>query len=549
MSRRHREERGSRRGPAAAAAGSLLALVALGCPGDASDGPAPLEILFSTPECRVLSGGFPSGFAALPGAGDEAVVAQFRPPAVIGLDLDDEPPSLLATAPVPAWPEPASPRCGGVGYDSDGDGLADPDRSDALGFLCQSPAPGRLLALDADRVLLATSGYEGVVRADPRSGELRMLALDPPIPGPGFDPADWPFWPAAGVRPFQTGFSTRACVYGAGLVDSLGDPIGPNARCDPGRDGFFTSFTSDLARSGDRLFVATSNLIRSTRAQFAPGTLLVFDWNETTVPTRVGPHPTRSILFTSGYNPTSLTPYRTPSGRALLLVGVSGAIALGTGPGLVRSDAFVDVIDVDRLERIATVPLGRAGLGFRRPAIDPTGRLALYGAATDRVLYGVDLAALDDPTLGLGPQTLPIVLDGATPGFPDARVYDADRPFALPKRADGPLDAVCTPRTSVAIASDGRFAVTSDDCDGTVTRLALALPAARTTPIDPDRALVVERSIAAFAPVLPSTTGEVRAIDAIRIRPGTPGVDFSGPDVHVTAGLPEGAVCGLRVGP
>jgi len=431
--------------------------------------------------------------------------------------------------------------------DSDGDGRPDRDRSDEFGFSCLDPDPGAVRPFGADRVLLTTSSYEQVLVLEPISGEFRMIALDPPVPGPGFDEADWPFWPAAGVVPFQTGFSTRACVYDAAAVDSNGVALGANRFCDAGRDGFVTTFTADVAFSTDRFFVATSNLLRASNAQFAPGTILVFDVDTSVTPARVGPHPTRAVLRTSGYNPTSLTPYTTPSGRDLILVGVTGAIALGTGPGLVRTESAIDVIDATTLDVIASIPLGLAGLGFDGVAIDPTGRLGLIGAAVGRSLYGIDLAALDDPSLGTGPQSLPIVLDGMTPGFPDARVFDADRPFALPKRSDGPLDSVCTTQTAVAIQNQGRFAGAVDYCDGTVSRLTLALPASRATPLDPDTVLALDRLIDVVAPLVPSSTTQLRAPADIRIRPGTPGVDFDGPDVHFTAGLPTGALCGVRI--
>lgn len=525
----------------------LCGLLQLACPGDGSDGPAPILRFFSTPDCRVIAGGFPSGLTRLPARDDALAVVQFAPPAVLAADLDFEPPRLLAPAPVPPWPELASPRCGGLRVDSDGDGRPDPDRSDELGFQCQSPAPGAVAPFGADRVLLTTSSYEQVLVVEPISGELRVVALDPPAAGPGFAPADWPFWPAAGVLPFQTGFSTRACVYDAAAVDSNGAAIGANRLCDAGRDGFVTTFTSDVAVAADRIFVATSNLIRATDARFAPGTVLVFDVDAGATPPRVGPHPTRAILRTTGYNPTSLTPWTTPSGRELILVGVTGAIAQGTGPGLVRSASAIDVIDATTLDVIATIPLGLAGLGFDGLAIDPTDRLGLIGAAVGRALYGVDLAALDDPSLGTGPQTLPIVLDGMTPGFPDARVYDADRPFVLPKRSDGPLDGVCTTQTAVDIQDQGRFAAAIDFCDGTITRLDLSLPGGRTTPLDPDALLRVDRSIDVVAPLVPTATTRLRAPADIRIRSGTPGVDFDGADVHFTAGLPTGALCGVRI--
>ena len=234
-----------------------------------------------------------------------------------------------------------------------------------------------------------------------------------------------------------------------GLSDSLGDPIGLNQFCDDTRNGFVTRFTAGGALIDDRLFVATSNLLRSSRAQFAPGTVLIFEFDTSFDPPRARPDSATSLILTTGFNPTTVTPYTTPSGRDLALVGVSGAIALGTGPDLIRTDSAIDVIDVATRELIATIPLGRAGLGFTGLAIDPTGRIALIGAATDRALFGIDLAALDDPSIGFGSEPLPILLDGSTPGFRDARLYDADSPFLLPKRANGPPDSQCTTQISV----------------------------------------------------------------------------------------------------
>ena len=79
-----------------------LVVAQLGCPGDGSDGAAPLLRFFSTPDCRVIAGGFPSGVVRLTGRDDALAVVQFAPPAVLSVDLDFEPPRLLAPAPVPA---------------------------------------------------------------------------------------------------------------------------------------------------------------------------------------------------------------------------------------------------------------------------------------------------------------------------------------------------------------------------------------------------------------------------------------------------------------
>jgi hypothetical protein len=525
----------------------LTGLTALGCPGDGSDGSAPIIRFNSTPECLVFAGGFPSGFAALDASGREAAVVQFIPTAVLGLDLEREPPQLLANEAVAGFPELPSPRCGGNRVDSDSDGLPDADRSDELGFNCLAPSAGNVGPLTDDLVALVTSSYEQVLVIDPRDGELRHVALDTPPTEPGFDPADWPFWPPAGTGPYQSGFSTRACVYGPELLDSLDTPLGANRLCDGTRDGFVTTFTADSVRVGNRLFVATSNLIRSSQTQFAPGTVLVFDFDPVSSPPRVGPLPSDAIVLTSGFNPTSLSRYTTPGGRELVLVGVSGAIALGTGSDLVRTPSAIDVIDVASAELIATVPLGLAGLGFDGVSLDSTRRLGLIGAATRRALFAIDLAPLDDPTLGFGPEALPIRLDGSTPGYGDARVFDAESPFSLPKRADGPPDSVCTTQTSVAIKDDNAFVATTDFCDGTISVLELELPASRSTPIDRTTVLTLDRVVNVTAPLIDTATGQIRAIGSILIRSGTPGVDFDGPDVHFTAGLPEGAVCGVRI--
>jgi hypothetical protein len=524
-----------------------LGLIA-GCEGDGSDGAAPRIDFQPTPDCIRFAGGFPSGFTLLPGADNEAAVVQFVPTAVLGLDLDAEPPRLLADEAIPAFPELGCSRCGGLlRVDSDSDGEPDACRSDELGFSCLSPAAGSVFGINNTLVLLSTSSYEQILFVNPQGGGLRTVELETPALSALFDPEDWPFWPAVGEIVERSGLSTRACVYANGLSDSLGDPIGSNQFCDDSRNGFVTRFTAGGALVGDRLFVATSNLLRSSRTQFAPGTVLIFEFDTAFDPPRARPDSDASVLLTTGFNPTTVTPYTTPNGRDLALVGVSGAIALGTGPDLVRTDSAIDVIDAVTRELIATIPLGRAGLGFTGLSVDPTGRIALIGAATGRALFGIDLAALDDPSLGFGGEPLPIVLDGSMPGFRDARLYDAESPFQLPKRANGPPDSQCTTQISVALSSDANFGVATNFCDGTVTVLSLQLPALRTTALDPATAVTIDRLQAVADPLVDDARGRIRAIDRVIIRPGIPGLDFFGPDVYFTAGLPEGAVCGTRI--
>lgn len=529
--------------------GLLLALgQTLACAGDGSDGDAPRVDFEPTPECIRFAGGFPSGFSGLPGAPNLAAVVQFIPTVVLGLDLDPQPAQLLANSAIPEFPEHFCNRCGGLlRADSDGDGIADACHSDELGFFCLSPAAGGLTGIDKTLVALSTSSYEQVLFIDPRSGAQRPVDIETPAASASFEPADWPFWPAVGGAVRRNGLSTRVCVYGTGMFDSLGNPIGANGFCDDTRNGFVTRFTAGSAVVGDRLFVATSNLLRSSTAQYAPGTVLVFDFEPSFDPPHARPDVDSGVILTTGFNPTTVTPYTTPGGRDLVLVAVTGAIALGTGPDLIRSDSSIDVIDTASRVLIATVPLGLAGLGFGGLSIDVSERLALIGAATRSALFGIDLAPLDDPNLGLGPETLPIVLDGTTPGFGDARLYTADAPLLLPRRSNGPPESQCSTQTSVALSTDADFGVASNFCDGTITVLALQTPALRTTPLDPSRAVTIDRLEAVAAPLADDATGQIRAIDRVLIRPGVPGRDFNGPDVYFTAGLPEGAVCGVQI--
>jgi hypothetical protein len=525
----------------------LASFLVVGCEGDGSDGAAPRIQRFSG-ACLPVDGSFPSGLATLPGVDDEAVVVQPSAGNVLGIDLDADPPTLLASGAIPGLP--LLPGCSGCGgnpsEDGDGDGIADRCVSFDRGFGCQSAVPGTLSVVDRDFVWLSNSGFEALFAFVPQTSALREIEIETPAPTAAFDPDDWPFWPPPGAAVRRTGFSTRTCVY-TDAPDSLGDPVGSFRFCDLARTGFPTGFTAGSAVAGGHLFVATSNLRNSEQARYHPGTLLVFEFDTSVSPVRIRPDPTGAVLFTTGFNPTAVRAYTTPSGRELVLVAVSGAVSLSSGADRIRTDSFVDVFDAMTRTRIATIPLGRAGIGEASIEIDPSGRIALFGAFTSRALFGVDLAALDDPSLGAPGNPSPVALDGGTPGYPDARLWTAEAPFRLPRRAGGPPDSTCVPQTSVAISADAGNAVASEFCDGTISVLDIRLPPDRSTPIDPAAALSLVRVENATAPLIPSATGENRAIGRILFRRGRPGLDFEGPDVYFTVGQTEGAVCGFRI--
>ncbi len=226
-----------------------------------------------------------------------------------------------------------------------------------------------------------------------------------------------------------------------------------------------------------------------------------------------------------------------------MLVTVTGAIGTGSGPGNVLSEGFVDVIDPSVPRIVATVPLGFAGPSFDAPAIDPTGRIAWLGASSTRSLYAIDLRPLDDPRLYAGDPD-PIRLDGQSIGGLDARIFTGDAPFVLPPRSDGRASAGCEGLTDVTINTAGSEVFASDFCDGTVTRVGLALGGSAAVPYPADRfAMIAQEN--AFAPN--DVVGALRSPLMLVARPGIPGIDFTSPDVLALLGQPDGQLCGIRI--
>jgi len=524
-----------------------MALVALGlaCGGSGGGGTGsggePPQVEVSSPDarCAALPGQFPAGFDFVPGLSSRVVVANFTPPALIPFDVSAEPPAVATPGQVPSFPA-----------DTDGDGCPEPGP-----FPC--PATGALpdgvQAVDAGLALVTASGYEEVIFARPQDGTLRTVEVSTPA---GFAAGQYFFLPAPGTSAFRTAVSTSGCIdVSGGALDSRGDALAPPAAawCLPGTPSFRTTFTSGVAVASGRLFVSMSNLGDNTvpaDAQYLPGAVLVYDVDLALPTPTASPNAATPVVRTLGFNPTHVTPHTTPSGRSLVLVTVSGAVGIrpddpGTaaieGGGVALTDASIEVIDAQTLQLVATVPLGRVGLSFDRLAVDPGGRVALTGTAVGRALYGIDLAPLD--ALPPAPAT-PVVLDGS--GGPDARLFFAGAPFLLPPRPGGAPAASCNGFVvGVAWNDAGSQVFATEFCDGTLSRVSADLSGS------PDLATLRSRfrfegQVAVTAPVTASAVGEPRALGTVRVRPGAPGVAYSGPDVYVTVGQ-DGLLCGLRV--
>lgn len=518
---------------------SITALAFLGgdCGGGSGGGGgAPvIEIDNVDDRCLSLAGSFPPNLINLPNSGSNeegrALVVQFSPQAIMALDLNTVPPSILSPGVISTLPP-----------DSDGDGINDSTKSQMEGFFPLSPVMGEALAISDRLVLVSASNYEEVIFMNPFTSEVVGLIVENPVSHSNHVADDYPFLPDEGTSALRTALSTRKCIFPPSPVDSLGDTIPLESRCDDTLPSYFTTYTSGKARAAGRLFVATSNLVDPGALRFNPGTILVYQFDPLGV-TRPDIH--TPVLFTTGFNPTSVSSYETPRGRELILVVSTGAIGAAPGVGNVLTESFVDVIDATSRRLVATIPLGLAGPSFGAMAIDPSGRIALLGASSNRQLYAIDLKPLDDPNLYNYPDRV-LVLDGTEAGFPDARIFDASSPLVLLDRDNGPTEDQCAGLTAVAMNYSGQRAFATDFCDGTLGIIEIDLTDSPSIPVPQDR-FVLGRSENILAPLTVDSLSLLRAPGKVMVRSGIPGVDYSGPDVFFLAGLPEGAVCGIRI--
>lgn len=483
------------------------------------------------PRCLTVSSPFPVGFAIVPGGADLGWVIDFSPPTLIPIDASSVPPAV-STLPGPlVFP-----------IDSDGNGVNE-------AFL--APVPDDLVIPRADLGLITASGYEEVIFLDPATGTLRNFDVSVPA---AFAPSDFPLLPAPGTTGSRTAVSTFGCVRPPpGALDSRGAPIAltvPAAGfCDAATPSYLASFTSGAALVADRLFVSSSNLgddAGSANPQFLPGSVLVYDVDLAMTPPRISPHATRPVVLTSAFNPTHVTPFET-GGRRFALVSQTGSIGIepddpNTLPieaaAISLTDSAIDVIDADTLSVVATIPLAGAALAFDGIAIDPTGRVGVAGSAAQRWVFAIDLEPL--ATLPTNPGT-PLVLDGST--GPDVILFDGDAPFQIPARSDGADSESCAGFTrGVAFNDAGDVLYVSDFCDGTLTLVDVSLDGGAPSPSQ----FQFNDQFNITAALRSDTLGLPRSPSAVTVRPGEPGIDFTGPDVIFSVGEP-GLLCGVAI--
>jgi hypothetical protein len=153
---------------------------------------------------------------------------------------------------------------------------------------------------------------------------------------------------------------------------------------------FRTSFTSGLARVGERILVATSNFASfGASPVMYPGTVLLFDVTEDPDGTLVVSRADPPWLITTDPNPTALTVL--PDG--LVAVTSTGVLDL-RDPPVPAGPGGIDIVDPERGAVLANVPLGESNPSFREIAVDPDGSVGIVGSGVFRELYAIDLRGL-----------------------------------------------------------------------------------------------------------------------------------------------------------
>lgn len=507
--------------------------------GSGKGGSASIKVKSLDPRCEVIARqAFPPGIALLPGDPPLLLALNFSPSAVVGFDITGPAPSLAAAPPILALPA-----------DSDGDGMPEGSGTVAAFPLLGGVSVEDPELADAGLGLLTASSYEEVLFFRPRQGALAAAQVDVPA---SFAAGDYPRLPAPGHGALRTAVSTEACIRPAAPIDSAGHDYAAGVPsqyfCDPAvRGSFLATFTSGAAVAAGHLFVSMSDLGSGQGGpdtQYLPGAVLVYDVDFASQPPRVAPNALVPFVETGAFNPTQVTRFEV-GGRELVLVSVAGAVgiqpddpstpAVETG-AIPLSPAAIEVIDARSLALVARYPLGMAALASDRIAIDPTGRLAVVGGTAGRALFAVDLSPLADlPDAPSEPVDLSAFV-----------LFDADAPLVVPRAASSPDSVTCQGRTEgFGFDASGTRLYALESCDGTLTRFAVSLPAPGEALARGDVALLSSEALLARQD--PDRRSELRDPGPLRVRPGRPGVDFSGPEFFFLAAQPDGHVCGIHV--
>jgi hypothetical protein len=353
--------------------------------------------------------------------------------------------------------------------------------------------PDELLIVDEDHAFLTMSGGfgqkgEAIHLFDPTPGNPdRPLTLSVPVFRLSLDPA----------MPNSAG----------GLVSDL-----------------LPSFTSGVAASNGKLYVCTSNFFRTGASPVCPpGTILIYRWNPVSDPSNITPSDP-SYLVTTRYNPTEVTSL----GERLVLVTNTGVVAIKDAWAVPKTEGSVDVIDTALDCIVATYPLGLGAPSYKPVAITADGSRALLGSVAYNSVYELDLTVLDD-YVGSCPEAVPELRDAVLAG--------PDDPIVVGSSRERVKDFI----VQVGLNWNGTRAYATGYNSGTLSILEVETRHGVPSPKDPTRVIRLTHALDPQEP----TQGEVGP-GPLAVRPGRPGIDYTGPDLFVLTGMPTGKMLSIQ---
>lgn len=248
------------------------------------------------------------------------------------------------------------------------------------------------------------------------------------------------------------------------------------------------SFPGGIALDGDTLFVSSANYLQThSPAKAAPGTISVFQIGAHGSVTRTG------HVITSGFNPTGIS----VRSEDEIVVTNSGVIEIADAKAVPVTRSSVDLINTDTLEINANIPLGYFGASFHRPALTEDKSRAFIGSAAYGRVYEIDL---------INKQ----VLRGIS------------NPIAVSSSSDYISDVVLGFDDSLLFASS--FEQSS----------VIQIDLTKENPVETNQYVVgFPAGVTSENP-----SGANTGAGPLAIRPGTKGIDFSGPELFVVTGYP-----------
>ena len=361
--------------------------------------------------------------------------------------------------------------------------------------------PDELLIIDEDYAFLTTSGGLTPTGGLGPAGEAIHL-FDPTPPDP--------------ARPL----TVSVPVFRVTL-----DPPEPNSAGKPVSD-LLPSYTSGIAVSNGKLYVCTSNFSRTGRTPVCPpGTILIYRWNSGSNPADITPSDP-SHLVTTGYNPTEVTAL----GERFVLVTNTGVIAIQNAQAVPLTDGSVDVIDTGLDCIVATYPLGAGAPSYKPIAITPDRSRAFLGSVAYNSVYELDLTVLDHiPGACPDPDGVPELTDAVLAGYENPIVVGPSR---------GKVNDFIV---QVGLNWNGTRAYATGSNSGTLSILEVETTEGIASPKAAGKVLTLTPGL----DPLEYTQEEVMP-GPLAVRPGRPGIDYTGPDLFVLTGTPTGKILSIQ---